>query len=436
MINKKWLIRFLATAFCLTLFGVSDLSKPSSVNERIELPSTYDGREKGRVPAIKNQGTNGNCWAFASLQALEASLLPEEKWDFSEDHMTRNNGFSLPNQQGGSYPMSMAYLLSWTGPVCENENPYGDENLGNGLLAAKHVQEIVMIPGKDYEKIKRAVIQYGGVQSSLYTVINEEVSQSKYYNEKESAYCYLGSNRANHDAVIIGWDDKYPKENFPVAVNGDGAFICMNSWGDSFGDQGYFYVSYYDSNIGLDNIVYTRTEDASSSDHIYQSDLRGWVGQLGYGKDTIWISNVYESKGKERIKGAGFYATGRHTSYEIYGLSMVGSEEEILQKSEFEKKILLAKGTLDYSGYYTVSFDGIQKKGRNLIKGQRFAIIAKITTPDASQPAAIEFDADDGLTYVNLADGEGYISSDGIAWERVEKKQNCNLCLKAYTTDR
>ncbi len=409
----------------MTAFCVSNLSKPISVIERKELPSTYDGREKGRVPAIKNQGSNGNCWAFASLQALEASLLPEEKWDFSEDHMTRNNGFSLPNREGGSYTMSMAYLLSWTGPV-----------RGNSLLAAKHVQEIVMIPGKDYEKIKRAVIQYGAVQSSLYTVINDEVSQSEYYNEKESAYCYLGSSRANHDSVIIGWDDAYPKEKFPISVNGDGAFICMNSWGDSFGDQGYFYVSYYDSNIGLDNLVYTRTDDASSSDHIYQTDLRGWVGQLGYEKDTIWISNVYESKGRERIKGAGFYATGRHTSYEIYGISMVGSEEEILQNNAFEKKILLAKGTLDYSGYYTVSFDDIQNKERNLKKGQRFAIIAKITTPDASQPAAIEFDAGDGLTYVDLTDGEGYISSDGVMWERVEKKQNCNLCLKAYTTDR
>ena len=98
--------------------------------------------------------------------------------------------------------------------------------------------------------------------------------------------------------MIIGWDDGYLRENFNTEVNGDGAFICMNSWGDDFGDDGYFYVSYYDSNIGLNNIIYTDVEDPDHYDHNYQTDLRGWVGQLGYGSDTVWFSNVYESHGK------------------------------------------------------------------------------------------------------------------------------------------
>jgi len=60
----------------------------------------------------------------------------------------------------------------------------------------------------------------------------------------------------------------------------------VNSWGDSFGDDGLFYVSYYDSNIGIHNVVYTRVEDNDNYDNIYQSDLCGWVGQLGYECDT------------------------------------------------------------------------------------------------------------------------------------------------------
>ena len=42
----------------------------------IKLPSAYDYRKTGRAPQIGNQGSLGTCWAFASLTALESSLLP------------------------------------------------------------------------------------------------------------------------------------------------------------------------------------------------------------------------------------------------------------------------------------------------------------------------------------------------------------------------
>lgn len=58
----------------------------------------------------------------------------------------------------------------------------------------------------------------------------------------------------------------------------------------------------------------------------------------------------------------------------------------------------------------------------------------KITTPGAVHPAAIEYDAGDGKCRIDLTDGEGYLSPDGKQWERAEKTQECNLCLKAYTS--
>lgn len=400
------------------------------------LPEFYDGRNEGRVPAVKNQGNLGTCWAFASLQALEASLLPGESLDLSEDHMSIGNGFSIPQQEGGEFTMSLAYLLSWTGPVLETQDPYGDGISPKGLKAVKHVQEVQMIPGKDYEKIKQAVLRYGGVQSSLYTSMTDENSRSASYNEEAYAYCYIGSKPPNHDSVIIGWDDNYPKENFQAEVNGDGAFVCLNSWGKGFGDQGYYYVSYYDSNIGMNNLVYSLTEDVDNYSRIYQSDLRGWVGQLGYGEDTIWFSNVYEANRDEVLSAVGFYATDSNTTYEIYGVEKVNGEADIVTGGDFDRKVLLAKGSFGNAGYYTVPITGSVEGEQKLYKGERFAVIVKITTPNAVHPAAIEYDAGDGRTLVDISDGEGYISPDGKSWERVEKKQDCNLCLKAYTTDR
>ena len=74
----------------------------------------------------------------------------------------------------------------------------------------------------------------------------------------------MGQDKPNHDVVMIGWDDNYPKENVNVDLEGDGAFICQNSWGSSCGDNGVFYVSYYDTNVGTHNVVYT---DIDSTDN-------------------------------------------------------------------------------------------------------------------------------------------------------------------------
>lgn len=46
------------------------------------LPSRYSYYDVGRLGKIKDQGIYGTCWAFASLTAVETSLMPEEKIRF------------------------------------------------------------------------------------------------------------------------------------------------------------------------------------------------------------------------------------------------------------------------------------------------------------------------------------------------------------------
>ncbi|MCD7907502.1 MAG: lectin like domain-containing protein [Clostridium sp.] len=394
----------------------------------VKLPAAYDYRKAGRAPQIGNQGSLGTCWAFASLKALESSLLPGKSLELSVDHMTMHNSFSMPQDAGGEYTMSMAYLLAWQGPVLESEDPYGDGYSPDGLKPCLHVQDIQILPSKDYEAIKRAVYLYGGVQSSLYTSMRNYQSESVYYNRGTNSYCYIGDEKPNHDSVIIGWDDNYSKDNFNMGLEGDGAFICTNSWGEDFGDQGYFYVSYYDTNIGVHNIVYTGVEPVDNYDHIYQSDLCGWVGQIGYGRDSAWFANAYTAGTGENLEAAGFYATDQNTDYEVYVARRLGKNPS----GKLGEWVKAAQGRLRYAGFYTVPLD--QKI--MLDDGEKFAIIVKITTPGTVQPVAIEYDAGNGMAEIDLSDGEGYLSADGDKWEHVEETKECNICLKAYTSGR
>ncbi len=387
------------------------------------LPPQYDLRDRQRTPQVKNQGPYGTCWAFAALAAMESAMLPEEMEEFSPDHMSIQNSFVLEQAAGGEYTMGMAYLTAWQGPVREQDDPYGDGESRDDLKAVKHVQEVQLIEGKDFEKIKEFVFKHGGVQTAIYSALNNAQAYSPYYNQEKSAYCYIGAEKPNHEIMIIGWDDNYPKENFHTEVEGDGAFLCQNSWGEEFGDGGVFYVSYFDVNIGIHNVVYSGIENADNYDRIYQSDLCGWVGQIGYNMDSIYGANVYKAESAEFLQAAGFYATGKETSYELFVVKGFQDTDSL------EERVKVAEGNVANAGYYTIKFD----KKIQVEANEKFAVILHITTPGSVHPMAIEYVADEMTANVELEDGEGYISIAGNRWENTEKNQKCNLCLKVYS---
>ena len=388
------------------------------------LSAKYDLRDRYRVPTVRDQGKLGTCWAFGAVSALESSLLPEDSYVFSADHMSLSNSFATGQNDGGEYTMSMAYLAAWQGPVYEVDDPYGDGESNNKLTAVKHVQEMRIIASKDIAAIKEAVFKYGGVQTSLYSSLKNASSSSKYYNKETHSYCYIGTNKPNHDVVIVGWDDNYPKENFNTSLEGDGAFICQNSWGTSFGENGVFYVSYYDSNIGTHNLAYTRVEDKDNYDNIYQSDLCGWVGKLGYEKESMYGANVFTAKSNEEVVAAGFYATAPDTEYKVYVVS------DFTGVNSFRNRQLVAEGVLEDAGYYTVDFEN----GVSVKEGKKYAVVVYVKTPGSTHPMAIEYNTGDKkLANVDLEDGEGYISYSGNTFINVKDKQDCNLCIKAFT---
>lgn len=395
-----------------------------SSREEEELPAAYDGRAAGRAPRVKDQLDLGTCWAVSTSSALEAVLLPEEKRNFSPDHISLQNGYGRDQEEGGAYTMAMAYLASWTGPVRERDDPYGDGVSPENLSPVKHIQEIQMMRGKAFDQIKQAVYDYGAVQASLYMDMQGSKSTSAYYNEETHAYCYTGKKAPNHDVLVIGWDDDYPAENFSAGVTKDGAFICQNSWGTEFGENGVFYVSYEDVHMGENCVAYTRIDSPDNYEKIYQTDLCGWVGQLGYDSETCWFSNVYETgETRELVRAVSFYATGPNTEYEILGVS------EFTGVGSFQKAVSIQTGSFQHAGYYTVDL----KEPLEVSAGQKFAMIVKIKTPGEAYPVATEYQADENTSQVDISDGTGYISLDGRRWTRTEEAYECNLCLKVFT---
>ncbi|HMK47810.1 MAG TPA: lectin like domain-containing protein [Methanocella sp.] len=400
-------------------YGPASLTKEPV---KTDYPTSYDLRQQGKVTDIRDQGSSGSCWAFASIASLESYLLPSETRDFSENNLKNTHDFDWGANDGGNNYMAAAYMTRWSGPVDEATDPYDPHStLSPTFPPVKHVQNVLLLPPRgsatDNDNIKSALMTYGAVYSTYHT-------DQAYYNG--NSYYYDGPptanniSMANHAIAIVGWDDNYSRDNFATTPYVDGAFIVKNSWGSSWGDGGYFYISYADTLIGSDNAVFT-AEPVDNYDHIYQYDWYGWTESWGFvGSDTGWFATNYTASGNQVLEAAGFYTAAIDSEYTIF-VYRSGSPVET------------STGTIHVPGYHTIQL----QTGIPLTTGQPFRIEVRLRTPGYNFPIPIEsrlWGYDSGAT---ANESESFYSYNGVDWSDSYTQgisDDADVTLKAYTT--
>ena len=380
-------------------------------------PSKYDLRAQGRVTQIGLQDHYGTCWIFAAIGSLESCLLPGSRLDLSENHMADFQGSRLRFEGRAPSTISTAYVARWEGPVLERDDPYPRPGRSReGLTAVRHVQEVLFLPRRSSPRandaVKWAVVRYGAVDATM-------AYEASGFNAVTSAYYSRGMD-LDHHVCIVGWDDAYPAGRFLRRPPGSGAFLIKNSWGTSYGQGGYFWISYYDRAFGTTLTAFDGVEGAANHDAIYQHDAFGWSRSIGFGSTTAWFAARYTSGGDGSVTAASFYTAKPGATYELRvapSLSEIGAAP------------VAGSGTLGAGGYHTVSLAAPAP----VTTGADFVVAVRLTTPGTRAPIPVEHPT--GLLTPRPAVGRSFVSRDGVVWKDLRTRSgfgSSDVCLKAF----
>ncbi|MCK4659406.1 MAG: hypothetical protein KAV82_07780 [Phycisphaerae bacterium] len=209
------------------------------------LPASFDWCAAGKCTPIRNQGSCGSCWAFATVAPLESNILIHDgvTVDLSEQWLVNcnANGWDCgggwwahdyhhwkPDPCGGFGAVTEAdypYVAQYGACGC----PYGHPYL---IDSWAYIGSPYGVPSTN--AIKQAVIDYGPV-----TVAVRANTAMQGYTGGVFNSCSTGS--VNHGVVIVGWDDNQGT---------NGVWLVRNSWGSGWGESGYMRIEYGCSSIG------------------------------------------------------------------------------------------------------------------------------------------------------------------------------------------
>jgi C1A family cysteine protease/PKD repeat protein len=390
-------------------FNTPDINRESKKSLQV-LPSYFNLNDSGWVTPVRDQGPAGACMSFSVMGAIESRWLKlgfgdKTTLNLSEQNMATCHGFELTINQGGNFLMADAYLSRLSGPVTEASDPYNPiasaSCKSGGLVSPAYSPVAIYLP-KDINIIKKTLMDYGAVCADIYVG-----TYTQYYNTINKTYFYNGTSPTDHAVLIIGWDDNKTVTGKAYKPVNKGAWIVKNSWGTSWGDKGYFYVSYEDSRFLSSCAFFPERVEIADIDTLLMYDRLGVTNSTGFRNEVAYGLGRFESSQQLFINkiATSALASGSFIDIDIY--------------SEFTGDSVL-NGLIASSHNNFCKFPGNYSFDISAIVQGTFYVKIKYYTPGFNYPLPIEVKIDGWGKPYAIPDiepsGTFWMSSDEKKW--------------------
>lgn len=202
------------------------------------LPSTVNWVTQGAVTPVKDQGQCGGCYTFSSTGALEGQVFRKtgQLVSLSEENLLDcSSNYDNQDCNGGTMQACFQYVQDNGGIDTEASYPYTS---GNGVdnsqcnydpnNSGATVSNIQTIPSGDEQALARALATVGPISIAI------DASNLQNYQTGVYADPSCSSSNLDHAVLLVGYG---------TDASGQQYWLVKNSWGTSWGMNGYFQLA-------------------------------------------------------------------------------------------------------------------------------------------------------------------------------------------------